>query len=156
MKRSQTSTSVCRKDPAKGWYIGTGRGKLEADVAFGPHGSEWKSNRVRGDHAQLYIHREAWQTMVEARHSVEVSGSTGLKHIGLTLSIPATSIVLSATSSRSCPASLLTHCLKQPVTTIISAITRDCQSRAPTALALNAKKTCCLPHVRSASRVYRI
>lgn len=75
------STAIHPKDPAKGWYIGTGRGKPEVDVVIGPPDSQWSSNKILGNHARLYIHHESCLTTVEALHSMEVSGSTGLNHI---------------------------------------------------------------------------
>ncbi|KAF6227648.1 hypothetical protein HO173_012088 [Letharia columbiana] len=75
------STSVHPKNLAKGWFIGTGRGKPEVDVVIGPPDSKWYSNKILGNHARLYIHKESCQTTVEALHSMEVSGSTGFKHI---------------------------------------------------------------------------
>ena len=75
------STAVYPKDPAKGWLIGTGRGTLEVDVVIGPPDLRWKNNKIRGNHARLYIHEESCRPTVEALHSMEVSGVTGIKHI---------------------------------------------------------------------------
>ena len=75
------STAVYPRDPAKGWLIGTGRGTLEVDVVIGPPDLKWKSNKIRGNHARLYIHEESCQPTVEALHGMEVSGATGVKHI---------------------------------------------------------------------------
>ena len=75
------STGEYPKDPTKGWYIGTGRGKPEVDVVIGPPDPKWKSNHILGNHARIYVHRESCLATVEALHSMQVSGSTGLKHI---------------------------------------------------------------------------
>ncbi len=75
------STSVYPKDPTKGWYIGTGRRKPEADVVIGPPDPKWNSNQILENHARIYIHEESCLPTVEALHSMQVSGSTGLKHI---------------------------------------------------------------------------
>ena len=75
------STAVLPRDPAKGWFIGTGRGTLEVDVVIGPPDLGWKDYKVRGKHARLYIHKESCQPTVEAFHIMEVSGATGLKFI---------------------------------------------------------------------------
>lgn len=75
------STTVYPKDPVKGWYIGTGRGKPEVDVLLGPPNTKWNSNQILGNHARIYIHRESCLATVEALHSMQVSGSTGLKHV---------------------------------------------------------------------------
>lgn len=76
------STAVLPRDPALGWYIGTGFRKPEVDVVIGPSGPEWNNNKILGKHARLYVHKESCQTTVEALHSMEVTGITGLKHIG--------------------------------------------------------------------------
>ena len=75
------STAIYPKDPAKGWFIGTGRGALEVDVVIGPPDLKWKIYKVQGNHARLYIHGESCQPTVEALHGMEVSGATGVKHI---------------------------------------------------------------------------
>lgn len=76
------STTILPKEPTMGWFIGTGYRKPEVDVVIGPFDSKSKHNNVLGKHARLYIHKESCQTTVEALHSMEVSGSTGLKHLG--------------------------------------------------------------------------
>ena len=75
------STALLPREPSKGWYIGTGRDKPEVDAVIGPPDSKWKDNRIRGSHARLFIHEESCLATIEALHSMEVSGSTGLKHI---------------------------------------------------------------------------
>lgn len=75
------STAVYPKDPAKGWFLGTGRGKPEVDVVIAPPDAKWQSNRVLGKHARVYIHKDSCLTTVEALHGMEISGSTGLIHI---------------------------------------------------------------------------
>ena len=75
------STAVHPRDLTKGWLIGTGRGTLDVDVVIGPPDLEWKKNKIRGNHARLYIHKESCQPTVEALHGMVVSGTTGVKHI---------------------------------------------------------------------------
>ena len=76
------STAVLPRDPALGWFIGTGFKKPEIDVVIGPSDPEWNKNKILGKHARVYVHKESCQTTVEALHSMEVTGITGLKHIG--------------------------------------------------------------------------
>ena len=76
------STSVLPREPTFGWFIGTGYNKPEVDVVIGPPGPEFNSNKILGKHARLYIHKESCRTTVEALHGMEVTGLTGLKHIG--------------------------------------------------------------------------
>lgn len=75
------STAVYPRDPARGWFIGTGHGTLEVDVVIAPPDSKWKIYQVRGNHARLYIHQEFCQPTVEALHGMAVSGATGVKYI---------------------------------------------------------------------------
>ena len=75
------STAVYPRDPAKGWLIGTGRGTVEVDVVIGLPDSKWTYNKIRGNHARLYIHEDSCRPTVEALHSMNVSGATGIKHI---------------------------------------------------------------------------
>ena len=72
------STAVLPRDPAKGWFIGTGN---EVDVVIGPPDVRLKKHGLRGNHARLYIHRESCQPTVEALHGMEVSGATGVKYL---------------------------------------------------------------------------
>ena len=76
------STAVLPRDPASGWIIGTGFKKPEVDVVIGPSDPDCSNNRILGKHARLYIHKESCQITVEAFHGMEVTGLTGLKHIG--------------------------------------------------------------------------
>ena len=75
------STAMYPKDPAKGWFIGTGRGKPEVDILIGPQDSSWINNRIRANHARLYVHMDSCRPIIEAFHSLQVSGATGLKFI---------------------------------------------------------------------------
>ena len=75
------STAVLPREPTFGWFIGTGFNKPEVDVVIGPSGSK-SNNKILGKHARLFIHKESCQTTVEALHGMEVTGLTGLKHIG--------------------------------------------------------------------------
>ena len=76
------STAVLPREPTYGWLIGTGFNKPEVDVVIGPSDSKMNKNKILGKHARLYIHKESCQTTVEALHGMEVTGLTGLKHIG--------------------------------------------------------------------------
>ena len=76
------STALLPRDPTFGWSIGTGFNKPEIDVVIGPSGSQWNNNKILVKHARLYIHKESCQITVEALHGMEVTGLTGLKHIG--------------------------------------------------------------------------
>ena len=51
------------------------------DVVIGLPDLKWKTNRIRANHARLYIHEESCQPTVEALHGMEVSGATGIEHI---------------------------------------------------------------------------
>ena len=64
------STTVHPKDPAKGWFIGTGRGKPEVDVLIGPQDPSWINNKVRSNHARLYLHMDSCRPMVPALHTM--------------------------------------------------------------------------------------
>ena len=75
------STAVHPRDPAKGWFIGTGRGTTEVDIMIGPPDLSSKIYKVRGCHARLFIHEESCQPTVEALHSMQVSGATGAMHV---------------------------------------------------------------------------
>lgn len=75
------STALLPKDPSKGWYIGTGRGKPEVDAVIGPPDSKGSGNHILGSHARLFIHKESCLATIEALHGMEVGGSTGPKHI---------------------------------------------------------------------------
>ncbi len=75
------STAVYPNDPGKGWYIGTGRDKPEVDILLGPSDRKWNSNQILGNHARIYIHKESCVVMVEALHSMEITGSMGVKHL---------------------------------------------------------------------------
>ena len=76
------STAVLPKDPALGWFVGTGFKKPEVDVVIGPSDPDCSNNKILGKHARIYIHKDSCQTTVEALHSMEVTGTTGVKHIG--------------------------------------------------------------------------
>ena len=76
------STAVLPREPSSGWFIGTGFHKPQVDVVIGPPGPEYNNNKILGKHARLYIHKESCQTIVEALHGMELTGLTGLKHIG--------------------------------------------------------------------------
>ena len=75
------STAIYPKNPAKGWFIGTGRGTLEVDVMICPPELRWDAYMVQRNHARLFIHEESCQPTVEALHAMEVSGATGVKYI---------------------------------------------------------------------------
>lgn len=75
------STAMLPKDPSKGWYIGTGHKKSGIDAVIGPPNSNRSHNHIRGIQARLFIHKESSLATLEALHSMQVGGSTGLKHI---------------------------------------------------------------------------
>ncbi len=63
------------RDPAKGWYLGTNRGRQsqEVDILLAPPTKDWASKRIAGKHARLFLHEQSCRIMLEARHAVTMT-----------------------------------------------------------------------------------